>query len=192
MSERPETMPENDVIDLLLRQHQEIRGLFGEVQNKAAEARTAAFDRLRRLLAVHETAEEEIVHPFARRAIDGGEKVIEARLTEENHAKQLLSELEDIGPDGAGFPQKLAELRNAVLDHAEHEETEEFPRVREQATDQQLKGMATAVKAAEAMAPTHPHPGAESPTANVLAGPFAALTDRARDVIRQAMGKQKG
>ena len=186
------TEPENHVVDLLLRQHQEIRELFREVETTTGDARIAAFDRLRRLLAVHETAEEEIVHPFARRAIDGGEKIIEARLAEENQAKQMLSELEDIGPDGAEFAQKLTALRTAVLDHADHEERDEFPYVEKQATQQQLAGMARAVQAAQALAPTHPHPGVESPTANVLVGPFAAMIDRTRDVIRQAMNKQKG
>ena len=190
--ERPESMSEKNVIELLLRQHQEIRELFGEVETATGTSRTAAFDQLRRLLAVHETAEEEIVHPYARRAIDGGEKIIELRLAEENQAKKMLSELEDIGPDGSGFMQKFADLRAAVLDHAEQEEREEFPYVEKLATGQQLAGMARAVKAAQAMAPTHPHPGVESPTANVLVGPFAAMMDRTRDVIRQAMGKQKG
>jgi hemerythrin superfamily protein len=192
MTERPESMPENNVIDLLLRQHQEIRRLFGEVQNATGDARIAAFDRLRRLLAVHETAEEEIVHPYARRTIDGGATIIDARLTEENQAKTMLAELEDIGPEGPEFDQKLIELRTAVLDHAEHEEKDEFPYIAKEATEQQLKGMADAVKAAEAMAPTHPHPGVESPTANLLTGPFAAMMDRTRDVIKRAMGRQKG
>ncbi|WP_248966314.1 hypothetical protein [Sphaerisporangium perillae] len=42
---------------------------------------------------------------------------------------------------------------------------------------------------AEAMAPTHPHPGVEPATKNLLIGTPVAMMDRARDVIRQAMGK---
>lgn len=34
-------------------------------------------------------------------------------------------------------------------------------------------------KLAESTAPTRPHPGVESATANLLAGPFAAMLDRA-------------
>lgn len=47
--------------------------------------------------------------------------------------------------------------------------------------------MAKAVKAAEAMAPTRPHPGVESATANVALGPVAALMDRTKDAVRKAM-----
>jgi hypothetical protein len=52
--------------------------------------------------------------------------------------------------------------------------------------------MAAAIKAAEATAPTHPHPGVETATANLVAGPFAAVVDRARDVVRKAMGRDNG
>jgi hypothetical protein len=46
--------------------------------------------------------------------------------------------------------------------------------------------MAAAVRAAEAIAPTHPHPGTESATKNMLAGPLLAMSDRVRDLIRTA------
>jgi hypothetical protein len=43
--------------------------------------------------------------------------------------------------------------------------------------------MRAAVEFAEAVAPTRPHAGVESATANLLAGPFAAMLDRTRDAI---------
>ena len=67
-----------DVITLLQRQHQEIRQLFDEVEKADGDARRAAFHRLVRLLSVHETAEEELVHPRVRQQ-DGGHAVVEAR-----------------------------------------------------------------------------------------------------------------
>ncbi|TDD20689.1 hemerythrin domain-containing protein, partial [Actinomadura sp. KC06] len=50
-------------------------------------------------------------------------------------------------------------------------------------------GFAAAVRAAEATAPTHPHPGTESATKNMLAGPMVAMVDRVRDLIRDARDK---
>lgn len=187
MSERPETMPENDVVDLLLRQHQLIREYFAEVETSTGEQRRDAFDRLRRLLAVHETAEEEAVHPMARSAVGDGAQVIDSRLEEEHRAKQILEDLDATGTESVDFGTKLSVLKTAVLDHAEREEREEFPRLRESFGAAQRSAMGVAVKAAEAMAPTHPHAGVESATANVLAGPFAAMTDRVRDVVRQTV-----
>ncbi|MGW7658576.1 hemerythrin domain-containing protein, partial [Streptomyces tendae] len=70
-----------------MRQHGDIRTLFDEVERTTGMERQDAFRRLVRLLAVHETAEEEIVHPVARRSFDGGEQVVEDRLREERQAK---------------------------------------------------------------------------------------------------------
>ena len=36
---------------------------------------------------------------------------------------------------------------------------------------------------AEKTAPTHPHPSARSTAMNYVAGPFAAVADRAKDAI---------
>src|ERR1044071_9234155 len=90
-----------DVVAFLKDQHQEIKARFGEVLALEGEDRQSAFMELRRLLAVHETAEEEIVHPAARSNLPDGEAIVEARLKEENEAKQVLSEVEDTESDSA-------------------------------------------------------------------------------------------
>jgi len=175
-----------DVIALLERQHQQIRALFNELESAVGDHRRDKFRELVRLLAVHETAEEEVVHPAAR-AAENGDAVVDARLGEEHRAKQLLSTLHELGPDAEGFDLLLLQLRDDVLAHADHEEREEFPRIRAVCTPEQLRGMAVAVKAAEAVAPTRPHPGVESAKANLLLGPPVAVMDRARDLIRSAL-----
>jgi hypothetical protein len=52
---------------------------------------------------------------------------------------------------------------------------------------EELKRMASAVQAAEAIAPTRPHPGVESAKLNFAVGPFASMLDRARDAISAAL-----
>lgn len=180
---------ETDVVDLLLRQHAVIRNLFDEVENAPADERGEPFRRLVRLLAVHETAEEELVHPYARRKIDGGEGVVADRLQEENAAKRMLTQLDRMGPDDPKFMQTLDILRLAVLAHARAEERYEFLQLRARTTEAERHVMAVAVKMAESMAPTHPHAGLESAAENLLFGPPMAIMDRARDVIRKVIGK---
>ena len=58
-----------DVVAFLKSQHEQIAGMFEKVFSATGKARTEAFFELRRLMAVHETAEEEIVHPVAARAL---------------------------------------------------------------------------------------------------------------------------
>jgi hemerythrin superfamily protein len=183
-----DTAADQDVVDLLLAQHQQIRSLFARLETAGEEQRTDLFRELVTLLAVHETAEEEVVHPMARRVKDG-DAIVDARLGEEHRAKELLTTLNDMGPTADGFDTLLLQLRDDVLAHARHEEQEEFPRLRRECNPDELRGMAMAVRAAEALAPTRPHAGVESATANLLLGPPLAIMDRARDLIRSALGR---
>jgi hemerythrin superfamily protein len=178
----------DDVVALLMRQHGDIRNLFDEVERTDGDGRREAFHRLVRLLAIHETAEEEVVHPAARRAFDGGEQVIAERLEEERQAKETLRRLDGMDTEDPGFMPLLLTLRTEVTEHARAEERYEFIQLRRRTGTKRLAMMARAVKAAEAMAPTHPHPGTESAAKNLALGPLAAVMDRTRDTVRKAMG----
>lgn len=180
---------EDDVVAMLTRQHGDIRNLFDEVERATGDDRRDAFRRLVRLLAVHETAEEEVVHPVARRSFDGGDGVVEERLREEREAKEKLSRLDEMGTEDPRFLPLLMELRTDVMEHARSEERYEFTQLRRRTDPGQLATMAKAVKAAEAMAPTRPHPGVETGAKNIALGPVAAMIDRTRDTVRKAMGK---
>jgi len=177
------------VVAFLEQQHNRIKELFSETINAPDKGkRERAFFELRSLLAVHETAEEMVVHPEARREIEGGEAIVTARLQEEHQAKQQLQKIEKLDIDSNDFTNALIKFRRDVIDHAEHhEESEEFDKLAGKLGEADLKKMTSAVRAAEAIAPTRPHPGVESPMQNLAVGPFAALLDRARDAIQAAM-----
>jgi hemerythrin superfamily protein len=178
--------PLDDVVSLLLAQHARIEELFLLVTASTGQAKTDAFNDLVRLLAVHETAEEEVIHPLSRTLPGDNHAQIDERLTEERQAKQTLKALIEDGIDTDGFDQGLLLLRTSVLEHARHEERYEFPRLRQHLPADRLRQLATAVRAAEAAAPTRPHPGAESATANAVLGIPLAVVDRIRDAIRGA------
>ena len=132
---------------------------------------------------MHETVEEEIVHPRAKRKIANGDAVVGQRLQEEREAKAVLQKLEKLDVDSDEFARLATELRDAVLEHAEQEEKDEFARLGQELSSHELETMGRAAKLAEAIAPTRPHTGVESQLANLVAGPFAAMLDRARDAI---------
>jgi hemerythrin superfamily protein len=178
-----------DVVKFLKDQHEAIKKLFADtLRASGKEKREKSFNELRKLLAVHETAEEMVVHPAARHEIPGGDKIVDARLTEENNAKQQLSRIESMDIESDEFITALTDLQKAVLDHAQHEESEEFDKLSQSLDQDELKKMAGAVEAAEAIAPTHPHPGVESAKMNLAVGPFASMMDRARDILKQVVG----
>ncbi|SPM28234.1 hemerythrin domain-containing protein [Mycobacterium terramassiliense] len=178
-----------EVVAFLKAQHNLIEDMFEEVLHASdPKAREKPFIELRQLLAVHETAEEMVVHPRVRREADSGDGIVDARLQEEHEAKELLAQIEKLDITSQQFIDEVTKLRGAVLDHARHEEDEEFPVLEREVDDDDLKRMGTAVRAAEAIAPTRPHPGVESAKLNFAVGPFASMLDRARDLIQQAIG----
>jgi hemerythrin superfamily protein len=185
---RPATTgPADDVVDLLLAQHARIEELFLLVSGSTGDTRRDAFDDLVHLLAVHETAEEELIHPLVRTLPGaGGDALVDDRLAEERQAKETLTVLIDEGVDADGFETGILLLREAVLEHARHEERYEFTQLRQHVQPQRLRKLATAFAAAEAVAPPRPHPGAASAKANVAAGPILAVADRVRDAVRRA------
>ena len=123
------------------------------MERSTGDARREAFQRLVRLLAVHETAEEEIVHPYARRVLPGGVEVVDDRLEEERKAKELLQHMDEAGVDDPDFMTNLERLRLDVLAHARAEERYEFVQLRAHTSEAERRTMAAGVKAAEAMAP---------------------------------------
>jgi hemerythrin superfamily protein len=173
-----------DVVSFLKGQHEQIKQLFGQVIAAQGSQREQAFLELRRLLAVHETAEEEIVHPRAKRELAEGDAVVADRLREEHEAKESLAELEKLDIESTDFETKFRKLQADVIAHAEAEEHQEFEKLRDELDETQLERMRNAVRMAESMAPTRPHAGVESAAANMMAGPFAMMLDRARDAIK--------
>ncbi|HEY4016618.1 MAG TPA: hemerythrin domain-containing protein [Polyangiaceae bacterium] len=172
-----------DVVSFLKSQHEEVKRMLERVAMARSTHRSEAFVALRRMLAIHETAEEEIVHPAARRALPHGEAIVEKRLHEENEGKRALAELESLDVDSPAFVTKFHVFQGKVLAHAASEESEEFEQLANVLDAEKLERMRKAVAFAESMAPTRPHAGIEGQVANMLVGPFAAMVDRARDAI---------
>jgi len=178
-------LPEGDVVAILMEQHARIKELFATVQRAQGEAKKEAFDELRALLAVHETAEEMILRPVAQDT--AGKAETDARNQEEAEANEVLAALEKMDVTSAEFDRELAEFQRSVLDHAEHEEREEFPAVRAGCSEEQLRTMGRRLESVERMAPTHPHPmAAGSPKAQWMTGPFASMVDRAKDALSRS------
>jgi hemerythrin superfamily protein len=176
------SLPEGDVIRILLEQHARIRELFSALESSPPEQRHDLFDELRALLAVHETGEEMVLRPVSKKA--AGKAVADARNHEEDEANHVLAELEKMDTTSQEFLDKLREFQASVDEHAEAEENEEFPQVLEACDAYERRTMGGRLEAVEKMAPTHPHPtAAGSPAAQALTGPFVGMVDRVRDAL---------
>jgi hypothetical protein len=172
-----------DVVTFLRNQHAQLRELLELVAESRGVERQAHFGALRRILAVHEATEEQVVHPAARATVFNGAAIVDAHLREERKAKQALIELEKLDVDSRDFEIAFGVFESDFRVHAESEERAEFVRLRAALSPYALVRMSKAAELAEAAAPTRPHPHLESRTANILVGPFAAIVDRARDAL---------
>lgn len=178
-------LAEGDVIRVLLEQHARIRELFAEVKSEHGDHKEAAFEELRALLAVHETAEQMVLRPVTSES--GGGEVADARTEEETEANKVLAELENLDVTSTDFDARVAAFEKSVDAHAENEEQQEFPIVLDNCSDQQRQDLGKRIKAVESMAPTHPHPSTSGkPAAQLTVGPFASIVDRVKDALSDA------
>ena len=149
---RQRALPKGDVIGILYEQHAQVLDLFERVENSSAEARQEAFDELIALLVAHETAEQEVLRPVTRET--AGDDVVQARLQEEQKANQAIAELKKLDVSSSEFDRMFADFKQAVVDHAEHEETDEFPTVLEERDEDERRVMGERLSRAEATAST--------------------------------------
>jgi len=159
--------------------------MLDQIDASAGSERHFAFEELVRKLAVHETAEEEVVHP-ALQAI-GARDIADTILHEEDSAKKSLAALDGADVLSDDFATQFGILRPDVIAHAQHEETDEHPRLLQDESPEKLERLGRLFAIAERTAPTRPHPAApESRVGNLLVGPILAVSDRVRDAIRNA------
>lgn len=176
-----------DVLELLLEDHQRVKELFSRIAAETGSARQQLFDTLRESLVRHEVAEEEILRPLTKSSLADGEAIAARRIAEESEAEETLKKMEKSEIGSAEWEALFLELRGAVLEHAEKEETIEFPGLRASLSGGELEKAGKMLEKAKQMAPTHPHPGTpNTPAANMALGPLAALIDRARDAVARA------
>jgi hemerythrin superfamily protein len=179
------TGPDRDVTQLLTAQHDQIDALLTQVDQPGVDLEDL-FVRLRRMLAVHETMEEEIVYPALRASSHAGDAVASARLDEEADVQRRVDDLAPADfaqPDAA---RRLEELRAVVRHHAEMEEREVFPALRETHDADELAAMARLLIGADTPARTlASRTSRQRPSDDAMVvGSFRALAQQVRDAIR--------
>ena len=108
---------------------------------------------------------------------------------EQHHvAKWELDELEGMDPDDDRFEAKVLVLIDNIRHHVEEEEEALFPQVQAGLTRQQLDEIGNRLAQARESVPTRPHPRMpDEPPGNVVAGPAAAVVDRAYERGKEAV-----
>ena len=142
-----------DAIQLLTADHNEVRGLFEQFR-QAEEAED--MDRMKEVqkqifaeLETHTRIEEDIFYPAVREADEEelGDTVAEG--VQEHHVvKVLMREIEDVSGEET-YIAKMKVLMENVEHHADEEESEMFPDVREKMGEPRLEELGAELEAAK-------------------------------------------
>ncbi len=177
---------EQDVIEVLLRDHREVEEVFRELEagTGSPEHRRQLADAVTAELVRHSVAEEEYLYPTVRHVMPGGGALADEEIEEHAEAERLLKRLESTPSTAPEFDGILGELMPAIRSHIAEEESELFPRLREHCTAAELADLGRKVTDAKRIAPTRPHPSApDTPPLNKALAPGAGLVDRVRDAF---------
>ncbi|TVR17993.1 MAG: hypothetical protein EA387_15530 [Nitriliruptor sp.] len=177
-----------DAVELILRQHEELRDRFSEfdqLSSRASKRKDELFASIVTDLVKHAEMEEQIFYPAVREEIDGLDDEIDEDL-EEHHAMELLLDELD-GATSASLPRfdaKVTVLKEIMLQHME-EETDLLPKVRDGLYEECRRELGSAMVQAWRIAPTRPHPREpDTPSGNLAAG----VPDAADVAVETARG----
>jgi hemerythrin superfamily protein len=176
-----------DAISMLKDDHKTVEQLFKRFEkagDRAHVEKREIVDRIIGELSVHAAIEEQLFYPVVRATVPGTEDIALESLEEHHIVKWVLSELETMTPEDERFDAKVAVLIANVRHHVEEEESDLFPRVRDEVGRNALSDLGDAMTAARKVAPTHPHPRSpDTPPGNLVVGTAAGVADRLRDTV---------
>ena len=145
-------MAKEDALQLLKEDHERVEKLLDKLvatTDRGIQTRRDLLEKISAEIKTHTKLEEEIVYPAFREA---GERKSDERLyyeaKEEHHAAdKVLSDLRRADPSTAAFGGKAKVLCELVKHHADEEEKEMFPRIRELLSKDELVELGERMKA---------------------------------------------
>jgi hypothetical protein len=125
---------QKDACDLLDADHKAVKKMFTEFEELAEsrgnrEKKRMLADKIVRELTVHAQIEEEIFYPPVRKAIKEELMMNEAEV-EHTTAKELISQIQQMGPDDELFDATVLVLGEYIDHHVKEERSEMFPKAR--------------------------------------------------------------
>lgn len=176
-----------DAITLLKDDHRSLERLFKRFEqagDRAFVEKRALVDRIIEELSRHAAIEEQLFYPVARATVPDTDDITLESLEEHHIVKWVLTELERMDPTDERFDAKVTVLIENVRHHVEEEETEFFPKVRDELGRNALGDLGDTMAKFKEVAPTHPHPTSpDTPPGNLVTGAAAGVVDHVTDTI---------
>jgi hemerythrin superfamily protein len=134
-----------DALELLKADHDTVRGLFSQFKDAKEVKDTERLATIQRQifqeLEVHTSIEEEVFYPEAEKVGGEAEELVKEGVEEHHVVEVLMEEISQLSPDDDAFVAKMTVLIENVEHHAEEEEEELFPKLREVFGDERLESI---------------------------------------------------
>ncbi|MBR7835763.1 hypothetical protein KDL01_20995 [Actinospica durhamensis] len=179
------TVGVGSVLSILHDQHMRTRELLHHVADSSGPERRRAFDALRRLLAVHEAAEDFVLRPAARMAVP--RPIVLARIGEERQATDTLERLELLDLASRAFREGFLAFTVTLLSHMWHEETHEWLPLETSWSEEQQLTLGARLRRAFGRDPAGAGPAGEIELTGFRPSPvFGALFQEAVDRLAES------
>jgi hemerythrin-like domain-containing protein len=179
--------PETDAIELLQRDHDEIRRLLSKLA--AAPPDPDLVEQLVIRASGHEAIEEQYFWPVVRKRVHDGARLADEAVSQELHVKHVLDLLDGLDPANSEFGLLLRQLAGAGREHLDFEENRVWPGVRRALSEPELTDLGAQLRQGRRLAPTRPHPHLPpDPEVQRLADRIGGATDRIRDALKGRSG----
>ena len=168
-------------LDVLAREHQELRELFAKVTDPDADRGSAWLETVKKTTS-HVAVERSFLYPVVKRRHLGSAHLAEELAGDYKQMEHLLVLTERRKINSPDMPDIITKLLAVFEAHQQRCESVLMPTMRESLSQPELEDMGARMQAAENVILSHPHP-------HLLAlGPvyqwttrFAAAWDRVRD-----------
>lgn len=142
-----------DALELLTSDHNTVRKLFGEFEEAQEAGDSGRMAELARQifheLEVHTAIEEEVFYPESEKAGTEVEELVKEGVEEHHVVDVLMNEMRQLDAGDDQFAAKMTVLIENVEHHAEEEESELFPQLREAFGTVKLQEMGSALEQAK-------------------------------------------
>ncbi|MGC4066799.1 MAG: hemerythrin domain-containing protein [Polyangiaceae bacterium] len=129
-----------NAIELLTKQHDEVKGLFKELEESDdLEDKDLLLEELSDTLAAHSTIEEKLFYPAAY--AEATKELLEEAVEEHLAAKRIIADLLDLTSEDESFDAKVKVLREQIEHHVKEEEEQLFPKVAKELDPKMLRSL---------------------------------------------------
>lgn len=160
-----------DPVTMLEQDHRKVEQLF---EQYTSSQDPSVVQEICTELTVHATIEEEVVYPVVARELPDGKELDKEARKEHKEVEDAILEIERLGYDDPGVAPFMETIIQGVTHHVQEEESEMFPKLREELDRSKLTDVGE--KLATAKENALKKLGAAAPAGSRVDGNLASMT----------------